>query len=141
MEAEKRIEILERDSYSCRNRGCKYYETPGTKDSNLEVHHLVEKEKYKGNPDLKDELGYGMDNPTNLITLCTTCHRRYHCGVKILYIGNKKYEVTVTERFNWKHFKHEMKQIRRECRHDWGIKLMGEEIVILLYWLYVLSIK
>lgn len=51
----KRLEILERDEFSC--RGC------GDKDSTLHVHHLW----YEGNNP--------WDAPTeSLLTLCETCH-------------------------------------------------------------------
>ena len=141
METDKRFKILKRDTYSCQNKGCKYFEVPGIKNSSLEVHHLIEKYKFKDNHELHKELGFGQDTGNNLATLCSTCHRRYHCGVKILTINGKDYEAEIPAKFSWKVFKKEMKQIRREYRHDWGIKLKGEDIVILLYWLYVLSLR
>ena len=54
--------VLWRDGHKCRNCSGK------TKDTVLEVHHLVQR---------KDG---GSDRPDNLITLCKTCHSAYHRG-------------------------------------------------------------
>lgn len=54
--------VLWRDGHKCRNCSGK------TKDTVLEVHHLVQR---------KDG---GSDRPDNLITLCKTCHDAYHRG-------------------------------------------------------------
>lgn len=63
--------ILARDNYTCQN--C------GTKDSVLEVHHLVFRSEG------------GSDEPENLITLCRKCHRDYHDGkIKLKKFGKKK---------------------------------------------------
>jgi len=139
MEPEQRFEILNRDGYRCQNKGCKYQEPIGITDSNLEIHHLVEREKFRANLNLPKELGYVMDDPQNLATLCTTCHRRYHCGVIVLCVKGKKYEVDLPQRFNWRHFKKEMKQLRREYRHLWNKQLSAEEFVILIVWLFGLD--
>lgn len=140
MEVDKRFKVLVRDGYSCRNKGCKYTEEPGLKKSNLEIHHLVEKEKFKEDPELHKKLGYQMDDFINLVVLCTTCHRRYHCGVKILEINGKEYEIDKPEKFNWKAFRKEMRQMRKEYRHHWGRRVTAKEIIILLHWLYTMSV-
>ena len=54
--------VLWRGGHKCRNCSGK------TKDTVLEVHHLVQR---------KDG---GSDRPDNLITLCKTCHDAYHRG-------------------------------------------------------------
>ena len=54
--------VLWRGGHKCRNCSGK------TKDTVLEVHHLVQR---------KDG---GSDGPDNLITLCKTCHDAYHRG-------------------------------------------------------------
>ena len=54
--------VLWRDGHKCRSCFGK------TKDTVLEVHHLVQR---------KDG---GSDRPDNLITLCKTCHDAYHRG-------------------------------------------------------------
>ncbi len=54
--------VLWRDGHKCRSCFGK------TKDTVLEVHHLVQR---------KDG---GSDRPDNLITLCKTCHEAYHRG-------------------------------------------------------------
>jgi hypothetical protein len=64
--------ILTRDGYTCQN--CK----DKTKDSRLEVHHIV----FRRNG--------GSDEHDNLITLCKTCHDNLHDGKVTLKGGKKK---------------------------------------------------
>lgn len=54
--------VRERDDHKCQH--CK----GKTKDSKLEVHHIVPRSKQ------------GSDEPSNLITLCKTCHDKVHLG-------------------------------------------------------------
>lgn len=62
--------VLHRDSHKCQNPNCKNK----SKEQILEVHHI----KYKN-------LG-GVDNPNNLITLCSKCHTSpNHKKGKFLY--------------------------------------------------------
>lgn len=53
-----KLQIMERDGYSCQGKDCR------KKQPVLNVHHIDE------NPQ--------NDNPENLITLCSSCHRRAH---------------------------------------------------------------
>ena len=53
--------VLFRDNHTCQNPKCKH------KDDILNVHH-IESRKTGGN------------SPSNLITLCETCHNKYHKG-------------------------------------------------------------
>lgn len=64
--------VLDRDSYTCQN--CK----GKTKDSRLEVHHIV----FRSNG--------GSDEPENLMTLCKTCHDKVHSGAIKLKGGKSK---------------------------------------------------
>ena len=64
--------VLTRDKYACQN--CK----GKTKDSKLEVHHIV----FRSNG--------GSDEYDNLITLCKTCHDKLHQGKVALKGGKKK---------------------------------------------------
>jgi 5-methylcytosine-specific restriction endonuclease McrA len=59
-----RAEILKRDDYLCQH--C----LPARVTSATEVHHVVEKARG------------GTDDPANLISTCSTCHREAH-GVVI----------------------------------------------------------
>ena len=54
--------VRERDNCTCQ------YCHGKSKDKRLEVHHLIHR------------ADGGSDNPDNLITLCATCHARYHAG-------------------------------------------------------------
>ena len=54
--------VLCRDNHTCQH--CK----GKSKDKILNVHHLVHRSKG------------GTDRPDNLITLCETCHKKYHAG-------------------------------------------------------------
>lgn len=64
--------VLDRDSYTCQN--CK----GKTKDSRLEVHHIV----FRSNG--------GSDEAENLMTLCKTCHDKVHSGAIKLKGGKSK---------------------------------------------------
>lgn len=64
--------VLDRDSYTCQN--CK----GKTKDSRLEVHHIV----FRSNG--------GSDELENLMTLCKTCHDKVHSGAIKLKGGKSK---------------------------------------------------
>lgn len=63
---------LDRDSYTCQS--CK----GKTKDSRLEVHHIV----FRSNG--------GSDESENLMTLCKTCHDKVHSGAIKLKGGKSK---------------------------------------------------
>jgi N6-L-threonylcarbamoyladenine synthase len=56
-----RKQVLERDRWRCQDCGSA---------ADLHVHHLAKRSKLGG------------DAPHNLITLCSTCHRRRHCQGK-----------------------------------------------------------
>lgn len=64
--------VLDRDNYTCQH--CK----GKTKDSKLEVHHIV----FRRNG--------GSDEESNLTTLCKTCHDKLHDGEIILRGGKVK---------------------------------------------------
>lgn len=70
--ANTRAFVLNRDSYTCQ------YCKGKTKDSKLEVHHIV----FRRNG--------GSDEAENLITLCKTCHDKLHDGNIILKGGKVK---------------------------------------------------
>jgi len=131
----------EENFYPCMNERCMFREPAGIKDSNIEVHHITHQVDFKDDPDLPDKLGYGMDDARNLIPVCTICHRRYHNGVIVLRLEGEDYKAEVPEKVNWKALMRERKQIRKENKPHWGKRLTGNEVVILLYWLYVLSVQ
>lgn len=54
--------VLFRDKHLCQNPKC------NCKDPVLNVHHILPRSKG------------GSNRPENLITLCETCHKAYHCG-------------------------------------------------------------
>ena len=58
--------VLTRDGYTCQQ--CQR----NSKDAHLEVHHLVFRSQQ------------GSDEPTNLLTLCKTCHDALHAGTLTL---------------------------------------------------------
>jgi len=61
--------VLHRDNHTCQ------YCKGKSKDSDLNVHHLVSRQ-------------IGGDRPTNLITLCKTCHDKHHKGEIKLKVKN-----------------------------------------------------
>ena len=70
--ANTRAFVLSRDNYKCQH--CK----GKSKDSKLEVHHIV----YKSNG--------GSDEQENLITLCNSCHYKLHHGEIALKLKGKR---------------------------------------------------
>lgn len=54
-----RREVLARDRHQCRRKGCNH-------NRFLDIHHIVP--RFKG----------GSNDPANLITLCSSCHRLWH---------------------------------------------------------------
>lgn len=65
--------MLDRDSHICQ------YCKGKSKDSKLEVHHIVFRSQN------------GSDDPENLITLCFTCHKSLHAGlIALRKLGKKK---------------------------------------------------
>lgn len=70
--ANTRAFVLSRDNYKCQH--CK----GKSKDSKLEVHHIV----YKSNG--------GSDEQENLITLCNSCHYKLHHGEITLKLKGKR---------------------------------------------------
>ena len=53
--------VLHRDNHKCQAPKCNH------KDNVLQVHHIVSRQT-------------GGDRPDNLITLCSSCHKKYHLG-------------------------------------------------------------
>ncbi len=54
-----RREVLARDRHQCRRKGCNH-------NCFLDIHHIVPRAKG------------GSNDPTNLVTLCSSCHRLWH---------------------------------------------------------------
>ena len=63
--------VLNRDNYTCQHCKGKH------KDSKLEVHHIIFRSQG------------GSDNEENLITLCSTCHKKLHNGMIKLNLSGK----------------------------------------------------
>jgi hypothetical protein len=64
--------VLQRDKYECK------YCKGKSKDNKLQVHHIIPRSNG------------GSDNDTNLITLCSMCHKRLHDGkINITKTGHK----------------------------------------------------
>lgn len=66
----KRIEILDRDEYACRNCGSR---------EELQVHHR----QYHRDKVTKEILPPWKYDEENLITLCQTCHQEGHAKFKV----------------------------------------------------------
>jgi N6-L-threonylcarbamoyladenine synthase len=59
--------ILHRDGYRCRICGCKHGDKHNGVETKFHIHHL-------------ESRATGGDAPNNLITLCSSCHSKYHEG-------------------------------------------------------------
>jgi hypothetical protein len=79
----KRLEILERDEFTCRNCECK--------DKTLHIHHLYY---------IKNRMIWNYNN-TSLITVCEDCHKKMpylqRWVLEMLFGVNKDYDIILTE--------------------------------------------
>jgi len=122
-----KAEVFQRDSFECQNEHCKKTKTE------LTLHHV----KFKKNG--------GQDKTKNCITLCSTCHKAFH-RAKIeltfkdinslpVHMRGKSFKLSVTDEFNWKKLKVEMKKVRKSLKGNYRA-VSWEEISVLLKWFF-----
>jgi len=115
-----------RDKRTCQQEGCGYKESANLwdknlgwyKESKLTVHHIVHREEFKEKTELAEQLGYGMDDLVNLVTLCETCHVDYHRGAITLNIRGQLYNIgTSRPKMNFFEMKKRRKKLIKENKH------------------------
>lgn len=105
--------ILKRDSYTCQNDGCGYSESEGETDSILQIHHICHREDG------------GTDDHVNLVTLCDTCHRKYHRRLDLIKLGDEVYQLPPRDPKVFEMVRAEAKkrkEIRRQALAELGEK-------------------
>lgn len=116
--------VFTRDNFKCQNINCK------TPDSKITCHHI---KMVKNN---------GQDKSRNGITLCDDCHKNFHRGKCSITFPDAKYlpshirgitfKPELKTKINWKKFKSEMRQMRKNNKDICGIKLNFKQISLLM---------
>lgn len=101
-----KCEVFQRDGFKCQNADCEY-------KAPITLHHI------------KWQKNNGQDKPKNCVTVCKTCHKRFHSGKAGLQIGYNYYEVHKehNDEIDWKKVKAENRQIRKNNKHQWGLDI------------------
>lgn len=121
--------VFQRDDFKCINIDCKQPE------SSLTLHHV----KFKKNG--------GEDKVRNGVTLCQSCHRRYHKGTLALTfpdnestpvnLRGRTYRVEKSKEIDWKQVKFEMKRLRKTLNEYKKYRIKYDEVLMLLKFLEV----
>lgn len=124
-----KCEVFTRDNFECQNLNCE------TKGSPLTMHHV----RFQKNG--------GEDKSRNCITICNSCHKRYHKGNFVLmfidkeelpsHIRGHSFRIDYDIEINWKEERAKSKAMRKEVKHLHGIRISFEWIRILFNWLTV----
>jgi hypothetical protein len=117
--------VFQRDKFRCTNVDC-------GSETNLTLHHI----RYQRNG--------GKDSERNCVCLCKTCHKGFHQGkIAITYGGTVPSHIRghtlkehVRDRIDWKAIKANMAILRKNLKEHHGIRLTGEQVLILLRWLH-----
>lgn len=132
----KKSTILNRDEFKCQNVECK------TPDSSLTIHHFKHRRNFK-NKDKADKI-------RNMITICEDCHTAFNSAKKpLVYSSEENIPAHIRghtqmlnkpeKTFNYKIFKNEMKNFRKQLKMQ-GItytELDWQTILILMKWLAI----
>ena len=110
--------VFQRDNFKCRNDDCV------TPESKLTLHH-TKFVKNNGKWSLK-----------NCVTICKSCHHRYHRGKGTLTYDGMTYKLHKREEINWKQLKFQNKEIRKINKELHGIKISWELMNMLMRFLF-----
>lgn len=104
--------VLCRDGHICQN--C----SGSSKDKILTVHH-IESRKFGGN------------SPNNLITLCSTCHKKLHQGnLKVKFVRGKSYRDTSVMNIMRPRVLNYLREAYRDVKQTYGFITKGERIAL-----------
>jgi len=119
--------VFTRDNFKCQNIGCK------TPDSKITCHHI---KMVKNN---------GHDKPRNGVSLCNACHKGFHSGRNSIsfsdndilpsHIRGITFKSEIRSKPNWKKFKSNMREMRKNNRDVCGLKLSYDQISLLMKFL------
>lgn len=122
-----KCEVFQRDKFNCQDVNCEHEE------AKLTMHHI----KWQKNG--------GTNKARNCVTLCETCHKRYHAGKQALVMKNVKalpthirghtFKLDKLNEINWKIIKKEMKRFRKTIHDESGLNISWEQVAILMRWL------
>jgi len=128
-----KIEVLERDDYTCQNVNCKYCNNVKNHPK-LTVHHY--KAKRNG----------GANKGRNGVTLCQGSHNALNRGKTVIkYSNNSKLPAHIRgstqieddePQINWKEVRAKMKVRRKEFRNLFGVPITSNQMEILMKFLY-----
>ena len=110
--------VFQRDSFTCRNEEC------NAPDSKLTLHH-TKFQKNNGKWSLK-----------NCITICKSCHQKYHKGKDTLIYDGMTYQIHKDDIVNWKKAKAENKLMRKQCKNIHGLTISWELMALLMKFMF-----
>lgn len=111
--------VFQRDNFKCRNETCQY------PDSKLTLHH-TKFVKNNGKWSLK-----------NCITICKTCHQKYHRGKDTLTYDGMTYQIhKEPNRIDVKLEKNKNKLIRKSNKSLYGVTISWELMELLIKFLF-----
>lgn len=116
-----KCQVLQRDKFQCRNKNCE------KKSDTFQMHHVIH------------QSDGGIDSLNNCVTLCKTCHKRYHSGRDSIILGKEEYKAKNFDRIAQRLQKYEMRQFRKELRYlrpdHFGKRIPWQVVVLLLKFL------
>jgi len=92
--------VFQRDGFSCKNENCK------SPQSELTMHHI------------KFQKNNGKDSVKNCVTLCRSCHNRFHRGKDSITFNGMTYQISKSESVNWKVIRKQNKKLRKDLRAE-----------------------
>ena len=119
-----KCQVFNRDNFECQNLLCKKTDSP------LTFHHV----KWQKNG--------GEDKTRNGISLCKSCHNRYHKAKGAISFANNKllpphirghtFKLDKPDKFDWKKNKSDMKKLRKSLKQHCGYVLSLDQVKILM---------
>lgn len=124
-----KVEVFQRDNFLCQSVNCK---SPTDK---LTMHHV----KFQKNG--------GEHKVKNCVTLCLTCHKKFHSGKYDLvmkdspslpsHMRGHTFKLDKDNEVNWKVLKKQMKSFRKTVHEESGLHISWEQIAFLMRWLEI----
>ena len=94
--------VFQRDGFKCQNVGCIHTQ------SELTMHHI------------RFQKNNGKDSVKNCVTICKSCHNRFHRGKGDLTFGGMTYRVSKSESVDWKVIRKQNKDLRKNLRAEFA---------------------
>lgn len=111
--------VFQRDNFKCKNENCK------SPNSKLTLHH-TKFQKNNGKWSLK-----------NCVTICKSCHTKYHRGKDSLTYDGMTYKVHKNDyETNWKQIKAQKRQFRKTIKREHGVVISWALMAKLMKFLF-----